>query len=259
MSSIRKMMNPAIAIKDVYKSFGLTKVISGLDLKIDHGKIVGLIGPNGAGKTTLFNLISGLLSPTSGHILINGKSIVGKKSFEIQRLGLSRSFQMTNIFSELSVFENFRCAVLWRLGYRYGFWTFLSNLKEVNAEVYKYMSMVELDLKATMSAGKLSYAEQRLLELGITFASEASIILLDEPTSGLSQVEVIKFINLLRMNTTGKTVLIVEHDMNVIFDVVDEIVVMSEGKVIAFDVPSKVSSNPCVQDAYLGVSLKIGS
>jgi branched-chain amino acid transport system ATP-binding protein len=245
-------MTYALELKDLRKNFGKTEIIRGANLAVNAGERVAIIGPNGAGKSTLFNLISGRFGPTSGEILLNGQRIDHKQPYEINRLGLSRSFQITNIFPKLSVFENLRCAVLWSLGYKYTFIKFLSGLKDANDLAEKYMEMIRLDKKRDLLAMNLTYAEQRSLEIGITIAGGAEVILLDEPTAGMSKSETSRFINLIKEVTVGKTLLTVEHDMGVVFGLADKIAVVVYGEVIAFDTPEAVRSNPRVQEAYLG-------
>jgi branched-chain amino acid transport system ATP-binding protein len=242
----------AIELKDLRKSFGRTEIIRGASLAVAPGERVAIIGPNGAGKSTLFNLISGRFGATSGEILLNGRSIDGLKPFEINRLGLARSFQITNIFGRLSVFENLRCGVLWSMGYRYAFWKFLSGLADANERAEQLMQMIKLERKRDTLAMNLTYAEQRALEIGLTIAGGASVILLDEPTAGMSKSETARFIELIREVTVGKTLLTVEHDMGVVFGLADKIAVLVYGEVIAYDVPDAVRGNPRVQEAYLG-------
>jgi branched-chain amino acid transport system ATP-binding protein len=245
-------MSYALELKDLHKNFGKTEIIRGANLAVNAGERVAIIGPNGAGKSTLFNLISGRFGPSSGEILLNGQNIEHKTPFEINRMGLSRSFQITNIFPKLSVFENLRCAVLWSLGYKYTFLKFLSGLKDANDLTEKYMEMIRLDKKRDLLAMNLTYAEQRALEIGITIAGGSNVILLDEPTSGMSKSETSRFINLIKEVTVGKTLLTVEHDMGVVFGLADKIAVVVYGEVIAFDTPEAVRSNVKVQEAYLG-------
>ena len=249
------MTTYALELKDLRKSFGKTEIIRGVNLAIPPGERVGIIGPNGAGKSTLFNLISGRFEPTSGDVLLNGQRLNGKKPFEINRLGLSRSFQITNIFPKLSVFENLRCGVLWSLGYRYTFLKFLANLDDANARAEELMTMVALDNKRDVLAMNLTYAEQRALEIGITIAGGANVILLDEPTAGMSKSETGRFIKLIKDVTVGKTLLTVEHDMGVVFGLADKIAVVVYGEVLAYDVPEAVRANQRVQEAYLGSSI----
>ncbi len=242
----------ALELKDVRKSFGKTEIIRGVNLAVQAGERVAVIGPNGAGKSTLFNLVSGRFGLTSGEILLGGQRIDGKKPFEINRMGLSRSFQITNIFPKLSVFENLRCGVLWSLGYKYTFFKFLSGLKDANERAEELMEMIGLEKKRDTLAMNLTYAEQRALEIGITIAGGAEVILLDEPTAGMSKSETSRFISLIRKVTEGKTLLTVEHDMGVVFGLADKIAVVVYGEVLAFDTPEAVRANAKVQEAYLG-------
>jgi branched-chain amino acid transport system ATP-binding protein len=245
----------ALELKDLRKSFGRTEIIRGCSLQVEAGERVAVIGPNGAGKSTLFNLISGRFPPTSGQVLLNGQRIEGKKPFEINRLGLSRSFQITNIFPKLSVFENLRCGVLWSLGYKYTFLKFLADLQDANERAEQLMEMIRLHKKRDVLAANLTYAEQRALEVGITIAGGANVILLDEPTAGMSREETRRFIDLIKEVTVGKTLLTVEHDMGVVFGLADKIAVVVYGEIIAYDTPEKVRANQKVQEAYLGSSV----
>jgi branched-chain amino acid transport system ATP-binding protein len=230
---------PALELRDLRKSFGKTEIIRGVNMAVNPGERVAIIGPNGAGKSTLFNLL-------------NGQRIDGKRPFEINRAGLSRSFQITNIFPKLSVFENLRCGVLWSLGYKYTFLRFLSDLHDANARAEELMHMIQLDRKRDVLAMNLTYAEQRALEIGITIGGGANVILLDEPTAGMSKSETGRFIGLIRDVTEGKTLLTVEHDMGVVFGLADRIAVVVYGEVLAFDTPDAVRANARVQEAYLG-------
>ena len=245
-------MSFAVELRDVRKSFGKTEIIRGASLSVKQGERVAIIGPNGAGKSTLFNLISGRFHASTGDILVNGKSILGRKPFEINRMGLARSFQVSNLFTRLSVFENIRCAVLWSRGYRYSFWRFLADAKDANDRTDEVLKMIKLDKRRDVLAMNLTYAEQRALEIGITIAGGAEVILLDEPTAGMSRSETTRFVQLIREVTVGKTLLTVEHDMGVVFGLADRIAVLVYGEVIAFDTPEAVRANPRVQEAYLG-------
>ena len=248
-------MTAAIELKALRKSFGKTEIIRGADLAVAAGERVAIIGPNGAGKSTLFNLISGRFGPTSGEILLNGQRIDGLKPFEISRLGLARSFQITNIFGRLSVFENLRCGVLWSLGYKYAFWKFLAGLDDANQRAEQLMQMIKLEHKRDTLAMNLTYAEQRALEIGVTIGGGSNVILLDEPTAGMSHTETGHFIDLIKEVTVGRTLLTVEHDMGVVFGLADRIAVVVYGEVIAFDTPQAVRANASVQEAYLGSSV----
>jgi branched-chain amino acid transport system ATP-binding protein len=242
----------ALELRDVRKRFGKTEIIRGASLQVRAGERVAIIGPNGAGKSTLFNLISGRFAPSSGEILLDGARIDGAPPHRINRQGLARSFQVSNLFTHLSVFENLRCAVLWSLGYRYAFWRFLSSLRDANERAEAVMAMLQLDRRRDVLAMNLTYAEQRALEIGLTIAGGADVLLLDEPTAGMSKSETRRFVQLIREVTAGKTLLTVEHDMGVVFGLADRIAVLVYGEVIAFGTPEAVRADPRVQEAYLG-------
>ena len=245
----------ALELRDLRKNFGKTEIIRGVNLAVSRGERVAVIGPNGAGKSTLFNLISGRFGPSSGQVLLNGQRIDGKKPYEVNRMGLSRSFQITNIFPKLSVFENLRCGVLWSMGYKYSFLRFLAHLHDANARTQQLMEQINLEKKRDVLAVNLTYAEQRALEIGVTIAGGADVILLDEPTAGMSRSETTRFIQLIKEVTEGRTLLTVEHDMGVVFGLADKIAVVVYGELIAFDTPEKVRANASVQEAYLGSSV----
>ncbi|MDP1978169.1 ABC transporter ATP-binding protein [Undibacterium sp.] len=242
----------SLELKDVRKSFGSAEIIRGASLQVPKGERFAIIGPNGAGKSTLFNLISGRFPITSGDILLNGESITTLKPYEINRRGLSRSFQITNIFHRLSVYENLRCAVLWSLGYKYSFWDRLNGLKDAHERAEAVLEQIGLKRRRNITAGLLTYAEQRALEIGITIAGGADVILLDEPTAGMSRSESDAAVELIRKVTVGKSLLMVEHDMSVVFGLADKIAVVVYGEVIACDTPANIRNNQKVKDAYLG-------
>jgi len=246
------MSVPALELREVRKQFGSVEIIRGVNLAVNKGERLAIIGPNGAGKSTLFNLISGRFGVSSGEISLNGQAIQRLAPYEINRLGLSRSFQITNIFHRLSVFENLRCAVLWSLGYRYSFWHKLSALKDARAQAEHVMESIGLSWRRDTPAGLLTYAEQRALEIGITVAGGAEVILLDEPTAGMSRSESDAAVNLISKVTKDKTLLMVEHDMSVVFGLADRIAVVVYGEVIACDTPAVIRENAKVQEAYLG-------
>lgn len=245
-------MNSALELHEVSKRFGRTEIIRGVSLQIPHGERHAIIGPNGAGKSTLFNLISGRFEVTSGRLSLNGRDITGRKPYEINRLGLSRSFQITNLFHRLSVFENLRCSVLWSLGHRYSFWRNLNKLVDAEERAESILERVGLKRRRDIAAGLLTYAEQRALEIGITIAGGADVILLDEPTAGMSHAESKRSVELIRDVTRGKTLVMVEHDMSVVFDLADRISVLVYGQVIASGTPAEIRANDAVREAYLG-------
>ncbi|MEM5446951.1 ABC transporter ATP-binding protein [Paraburkholderia guartelaensis] len=248
-------MTAALELRDVRKNFGRTEIIRGVDLSIVQGERHALIGPNGAGKSTTFNLISGRMAPSSGTVKLNGAEIGGLPPYKINRMGLSRSFQVTNIFHRLSVFENVRCSVLWSLGYRYSFWHRLEQLRDARERAEEVLELIGLQGRHDTLAGLLTYAEQRALEIGITIAGGAEVILLDEPTAGMSRSESDHAVELIRRVTVGKTLVMVEHDMSVVFGLADRISVLVYGEVIATDTPQAIRNNRRVKEAYLGTTL----
>lgn len=248
------MNAPALRLSGVCKSFGRTSIIQGVDLAVPVGERHAIIGPNGAGKSTLFNLVSARFPLTSGRIHLKGEDITGLAPHEINRRGVCRSFQITNIFPSLSVFDNVRCAVLWPMGYRYSFWHRLSALGAARARAEEVIDRIGLRERRDDPAGVLTYAEQRALEIGITVAGGADVILLDEPTAGMSRSESDAAVALIRRVTEGKTLVMVEHDMGVVFGLADRISVLVYGKIIATGTPAEIRANPAVQEAYLGGS-----
>ena len=247
------MTAPALELDGVHKRFGLTEIIRGVDLTIEAGERHAIIGPNGAGKSTLFHLVSGKIPSSSGRIRLNGTDITNLPPYEIHRLGLSRSFQVTNIFPRLSVFENLRCALLWVMGYRYSFWHLVERQTELNERAEKVLHQIGLAARRDIPAGVLAYAEQRALEIGITIAAGASVIMLDEPTAGMSRAETEFAVAMVRRITEGRTLVMVEHDMSVVFDLADRISVLANGRIIAIGTPEQIRRDPAVQEAYLGV------
>ena len=245
----------AIELRGVIKNFGRTEIIRGVNLSIPRGERHAIIGPNGAGKTTLFNLISGRFPITAGSITVNGQSTAALAPQEINRLGLSRSFQITSIFPRMTVFENIRCGLLWSHGYRYSFWRLLGRQTELNLAAEKLLERLKLADRRNLMAGLLSYAEQRALEIGITIAGGAEIILLDEPTAGMSHVETENAVALIRQVSEGRTLIMIEHDMSVVFDLADRISVLVYGQVIASDTPACIKADAAVQQAYLGTAV----
>lgn len=246
------MSVPALELSGIRKDFGHTQIIRGVDLSVPRGERHAIIGPNGAGKSTLFNLISGRLRPSAGTIRLNGADVTGSRPQDINRRGLARSFQITNIFPRLSVWENLRCATLSSLRYGYSFWRGIDSLADVRMRAEHILRDVGLAGRRDVAAGVLTYAEQRALEIGITIAGGAEIILLDEPTAGMSHQEAEHAVALIRKISEGRTLIMIEHDMSVVFGLADRISVLVYGQVIASDAPAKIKTNAAVQEAYLG-------
>jgi len=243
---------PAIELAGLRKSFGVTEIIRGVDLAVQLGERHAIIGPNGAGKSTLFHLISGHLRPSAGTIRLHGEDIAGMAPQHINRRGLSRSFQVTNIFPRLSVWENVRCATLWALGHRYSFWRAVDRLDDANRRTEEILAEIDLLDRWRTPAGVLTYGEQRALEIGLTIAGKADVLLLDEPTAGMSHAETERVVALIRKVSEKRTLLMIEHDMRVVFDLADRISVLVYGEVIASDTPERIKANAAVQQAYLG-------
>jgi branched-chain amino acid transport system ATP-binding protein len=242
----------ALELTDVHKSFGATAIIRGVSLAVPRGERHAIIGPNGAGKSTLFNLVSGRLAPTRGSIKLDGEEIAGLRAYKIARRGLARSFQVTNIFPRLTVRENVRCSVLWSLGYRYDFVRRCERLRDANERADHTLEQIRLTARRDTLAGVLTYAEQRALEIGITIAGGAKVILLDEPTAGMSRHETENAVELIRSVSEGRTLVMVEHDMSVVFGLADRISVLVYGEIIASDAPQRIRDNEAVRAAYLG-------
>lgn len=249
-------MAPALELKDLRKSFGKTEIIRGVDLAIQKGERHAVIGPNGAGKSTLFNLITGRFPCTGGSVHLHGEDLAGLAPFQINRKGLSRSFQITNIFPAMTVFENVRCSLLWSKGYKYSFWNLVNRSQDLTEGADAILEQINLTSRRNLPAGVLSYAEQRALEIGITIAGGADVIMLDEPTAGMSHSETDYIVDLIRKVTENKTLIMVEHDMGVVFGLADYISVLVYGEIIATGRPEEVRGNPRVQEAYLGAALE---
>ncbi len=247
-------MSAALAIRDLRKSFGATAIIKGVTLDIAAGERHAVIGPNGAGKSTFFHLISGRYAPDGGTILLNGQDITGLPSHVISRRGLSRSFQVTSLFPRMTVYENLRGAAMHAMGAGYTFWRAVSGYGPLNARATEMLELIGLAPRRDVLAGALAYADQRALEIGVAVAGGASTILLDEPTAGMSNAETERAVALIRRVTEGKTLVMIEHDLGVVFDLADRITVLADGQVIASGPPAEVRGNAAVRTAYLGTA-----
>jgi branched-chain amino acid transport system ATP-binding protein len=246
------MTESILSIRGLRKSFGPTEIMRGVDLELRGAERHALIGPNGAGKSTLFHLVSGHLAPTAGEIRFDGQQIGGRTPQAINRLGLARSFQITNIFPKLTVFENIRLAVMRLHGLQYTFWKFIDRDRGIRAETERLLELVRLQARATTVAGEMAYSEQRSLEIAMTLASDPKVILLDEPMAGMSTEETHYTAELIREVTRGRALMIVEHDMDVVFSLSDRISVLVYGQVIATGTPEEIRGNASVKEAYLG-------
>lgn len=243
---------PALRMADVSKSFGATPVLVGIDLTIRPGERHALIGPNGAGKSTLFNLIAGALAPTRGRIALNGIELGRRRPHAVARLGLARSFQQTSVFARMSVYDNLRCAALhaprarrrWRRG--------PAAAAAIDRAADAALASIGLAAHRDALAGSLSYAQQRALDVGLALASGASVFLFDEPTAGMSREQARRTIELIRRATAGKTVLMIEHDMDAVFGFADRVSVLVRGELVATGSPAAIRANAAVRAAYLG-------
>jgi branched-chain amino acid transport system ATP-binding protein len=242
----------ALELCGLRKSFGLTEVIRGTDLEVREGERLALIGPNGAGKSTLFSLISGQLVPDAGSIRLHGAEVAGQPPYRLARAGLGRSFQVSNFFASLSVRDNLCIGAMWTHEQRLGLCSQLAGHQALARQVDALLDQLELNDRAHTPARDLSYSEQRLLEIGMTVAGDPRCVLLDEPTAGMSRDETQRVVSLVRRISEGRTLLIIEHDMNVVFDLADRIAVLVYGRVIAVDTPEAVRCHPEVRAAYLG-------
>lgn len=246
------MSAPILELRDLRKSFGATDIVRGVNLAVRPGERHALIGPNGAGKSTLFHLISGNLPTSGGEVRFGGQRIDGWPPHRINRAGLARSFQITNIFPRLSVLENIRIAVMQRSRVQYTFWRRLGTMGTVRDTSEKLLEQVRLQARATTMAGEMSYSEQRSLELAMTIASEPQLILLDEPMAGMSREETDHTSALIREVTAGRALLLVEHDMDVVFSLGERVSVLVYGQLIATGTPQEIRAHQGVREAYLG-------
>ncbi|MCC5860016.1 MAG: ABC transporter ATP-binding protein [Ectothiorhodospiraceae bacterium] len=245
----------ALTLSGLKKNFGRAEIIRGVDLDIREGERHVIIGPNGAGKSTLFNLISGRMEVSAGEIRLFGKPIHNMSPHKVNRMGLSRSFQVTNLFQNMTTMQNLRCALLWGMGHKYAFWKLVNKQKEVTERAEQLMEQLNLTHRRNVPAGLLTYAEQRALEIGTTLGSGARVLLLDEPTAGMSRSESDEVVELIRQVTKDCTLVMVEHDLGVVFNLADRISVLVYGEIIATDAPENVRSNKAVQEAYLGTEV----
>ena len=245
-------MTAALELRGLCKRFGPTSILQGVDLAVRHGECVAVIGPNGAGKSTLFDTVTGRTRPTGGEVLLHGRSIAGLSPKRIRRRGLSRSFQITRLFDTLDARDHLHCALAGAAG---GWLQWLRPFDRVAGRAAVVSSLLDdlgLGRRARLPAASLSYAEQRLLEIALAFCGSPTVVLLDEPTAGMSQDESRRCTALIRRWAAGRTLLVVEHDMEVVFGLADRVAVLAQGRVLAFDTPQAVRADAAVQAAYAG-------
>jgi branched-chain amino acid transport system ATP-binding protein len=243
-----------LEIRNLSRRFGKLVALSDLSFSIHEGQITSLIGPNGAGKTTFYNVITGKFPPSSGSILFQGKDISGLPPHKIWRLGIARSFQITNIFMRLTVLENIRSALIVHLNKTYNFLKPIHYLDQLHERSLQIVNLVGLQDKMNMPCHAISHGDMRIVEVGIVLASEPKLAFLDEPTQGMTPGETMKMANLIRElhKKTGTTFFITEHDMKVVFAISDRIIVLDRGTLLAEGTPQEIHENIEVKKAYLG-------
>jgi len=235
------------------RAFGSLVAVNRVDVTVRRGELRSIIGPNGAGKTTLFRLVSGEMAPSSGRVWFNGADITGLPQHRVSRLGIAKSYQITNIFPHLSVLENVRVAVQ---GYArsFNFWARADGLSDCRERALAILESVGLARKAGHPAAHLSHGEKRHLEIGIALASDPALLLLDEPTAGMSPEETDETMRLIRELAAGRTVVLVEHKMKLVMRISDRITVLHQGQVLAEGSPEEIRGNEAVRQTYLGVA-----
>ena len=238
--------------KGLYHDFSGLQVLFGVNLQVQEGERHAVIGPNGAGKTTLFNVITGTYQPSRGQVYFKGKEITGARPHELTRLGMGRSFQITSTFSRLTTFQNIRMAILSKKAIRFQMFRKVDKMQDITRETDEVLKRINLDRERDMPAGMLSYGKHRSLEISLALATDPDLIMLDEPTAGMSRDETHTAVDLIRRLTEGKTVVIIEHDMDVIFSLADRITVLHYGQILASGPPAEIKQNQAVKDAYLG-------
>jgi branched-chain amino acid transport system ATP-binding protein len=245
-------MATLLRLEKVSKDFSGLKVLSEVSLEIPEGKRHAIIGPNGAGKSTLFNIITGLHKPSKGRLFFRETEITNWPPHKISRLQIARSFQIINIYPKMTVYENVRNAVVSKLQRRFRWTAFLAKDREIEKESERFVSLLDLTPDRNVLASELSYGVQRQLELALTLALDPVLIMLDEPTAGLNAEETHRVVKLIKEVTEGKTLMIVEHDMEVVFSLADQITVLNYGQILATGAPQEIRENDEVQKAYLG-------
>jgi branched-chain amino acid transport system ATP-binding protein len=252
MVSEREGEMNVLETKGLYHDFGGLQVLFNVNLQVEEGERLALIGPNGAGKTTLFNVITGNYHPSKGQVFFKGKEVTGAKPHQLARIGLGRSFQITTTFTRLTAFQNIRQAILSKRGIRFQMFRFLDKMQDITRETEEVLKRINLDGERDVPAGMLSYGKHRSLEISLALATDPDLIMLDEPTAGMSRDETHNAVELIRRLTEGKTVVIIEHDMDVVFSLADRITVLHYGEILATGPPAEIRENQAVKDAYLG-------
>ncbi|MBM4330842.1 MAG: ABC transporter ATP-binding protein [Deltaproteobacteria bacterium] len=238
--------------KGLYHDFSKLQVLFDVNLQVKEGERHAVIGPNGAGKTTLFNVITGTYHPSRGKVFFKGKEVTGARPHEMTRLGMGRSFQITSTFGRLTAFQNIRLAILSKKGIRFQFFRKVDNMSAITEETDQVLKRINLDRERNIPASMLSYGKHRALEISLALATDPDLVMLDEPTAGMSKDETHYAVQLIRRLTEGKTLVIIEHDMDVVFSLADRITVLHYGQILATGSPVEIRENQAVKDAYLG-------
>jgi branched-chain amino acid transport system ATP-binding protein len=241
-----------LRLENIYKDFSGLEVLCGISLEVQRGERHAIIGPNGAGKSTVFNVITGLYKPSRGKIFFLDQDITGWPIHKIALLGLVRSFQITTIFPAMTVFENLRTAVVSKFNRRFNWTSLLSRSKEIQRECDRILEWLRLTHLRDVPACELSYGWQRRLEVSLTLALDPVLILLDEPTAGVDVKETRTFVEFMKEATEGKTLVLVEHDMDVVFNIADRVTVLNNGTVLVSGTLNEIRENEEVQKAYAG-------
>jgi len=243
---------PILETKYIYHDFKGLKVLFDVNLQIEEGERHAIIGPNGAGKTTLFNVITGTYKPSEGQVFFKKNEVTGFPPHKLVRLGMGRSFQITSTFSRMTAFQNIRMGILSKKAIRFNMLRMVDKMGAVTTETEKVLKRINLDGERDIPAGMLSYGKSRSLEISMALATDPELVMLDEPTAGMSVDETRSAVELIRRLTEGKTMVIIEHDMDVVFSLADRITVLHLGAVLATGTPDEIRNNQAVRDAYLG-------
>jgi branched-chain amino acid transport system ATP-binding protein len=238
--------------KGLFHDFGGLQVLSDVNLQISEGERHAVIGPNGAGKTTLFNIITGTYTPSQGHVYFKGRDVTGMQPNQLSRIGMGRSFQITSTFARLTTFQNIRLAVLSKRGIRFNLFRRVDKMQDITRETEAVLARINLTAERDRPASALSYGKHRALEISLAMATDPELVLLDEFAAGMSRDETHNAVELVRRLTEGKTVVVIEHDMDVVFSLADRITVLHRGGILATGTPVEIRQNQAVKDAYLG-------
>jgi branched-chain amino acid transport system ATP-binding protein len=238
--------------KGLFHDFSGLQVLSNVNLQIRDGERHAVIGPNGAGKTTLFNVVTGSYAPSRGQVFFKGRDVTGLAPNELSRIGMGRSFQITSTFGRLSAFQNIRLAILSKRGIRFSLFRSVDKMREITRETEAVLDRINLTAERDRAASALSYGKHRALEISLALATDPELVMLDEFAAGMSRDETHYAVELVRRLTEGKTVVLIEHDMDVVFSLADRITVLHHGEILATGTPTEIRHNQAVKDAYLG-------